>query len=496
MKKLIVIGAGISGLGMAVYAARSGYDVTVLEQHIIPGGLSTSWRRKGYFFEGGMHWMTGSSPLLPLNKVWHEIGALKDNNPIYNRPVLYTILGAGKDGSNLELYRDLKKLEEHLIENSPSDKRAIRRFCRDVRKFQKVHLPIGDVRGLKSTHPRRPKLTELMAMAPAGLMYSSLRKTSYQDYVNKIKHPYIRHLLCSVNSSEFNALSFLYTLGQFTSGDCGFPEGGSLRMAQNMADTLLSLGGKIQYRTKVQKIQVEGSRVRGVIVDGKLIEADSVAIGFDSMTAVDTMFERPLDEPWVSRMKNDVSIEQNMFVGLGLKTQIEGLPEAPVFPLENEFEAAGIRFNRFRLNYYTGDEYAPPGCSVMTCILIGDSYDYWKSKKADGTYKEEKEKVIERFITELEKHIPEIKGNVEVTDLATPLTYERYTSSYRGSWMSVWKPGKFSFTFPSKSSTIEGLYFANERVRMPGGLPICAWAGRNAAQCLCRDDNVVFNCGD
>ena len=132
----------------------------------------------------------------------------------------------------------------------------------------------------------------------------------------------------------------------------------------------------------------------------------------------------------------------------------------------------------------------------MTCILIGDSYDYWKSKKADGTYKEEKEKVIERFITELEKHIPEIKGNVEVTDLATPLTYERYTSSYRGSWMSVWKPGKFSFTFPSKSSTIEGLYFANERVRMPGGLPICAWAGRNAAQCLCRDDGVVFNCGD
>lgn len=207
-------------------------------------------------------------------------------------------------------------------------------------------------------------------------MYSSLRKTSYQDYVNKIKHPYIRHLLCSVNSSEFNALSFLYTLGQFTSGDCGFPEGGSLRMAQNMADTLLSLGGKIQYKTKVQKVVVQDSRVKGVIVDGKLIEADSVAIGFDSMTAVDTMFERPLDEPWVSRMKNDVSIEQNMFVGLGLKTQIEGLPEAPVFPLEKEFEAAGLAFNRFRLNYYTGDEYAPSGCSVMTCILIGDSYDY------------------------------------------------------------------------------------------------------------------------
>ncbi|MBR5668466.1 MAG: FAD-dependent oxidoreductase, partial [Spirochaetales bacterium] len=122
MKKLIVIGAGISGLAMAVYAARSGYDVTVLEQHIVPGGLSTSWKRKGYYFEGGMHWLTGSSPKLPLNRVWREVGALKENNPVYNRPVLYTIIGAGKDGANLELYRDLDKLEAHLTETSPSDK--------------------------------------------------------------------------------------------------------------------------------------------------------------------------------------------------------------------------------------------------------------------------------------------------------------------------------------------------------------------------------------
>ncbi|MBP5357846.1 MAG: NAD(P)/FAD-dependent oxidoreductase [Treponema sp.] len=496
MKKLIVIGAGISGLAMAVYAARSGYDVTVLEQHILPGGLSTSWKRKGYYFEGGMHWLTGSSPKLPLNRVWREVGALKENNPVYNRPVLYTIIGAGKDGANLELYRDLDKLEAHLTETSPSDKRAIHRFCSDVRKFQKVHLPINDLRGLKSTRPCKTRLPELMAMGPAGLRYSYLRKTSYEDYVNLIKNPSIRHLLSSVNSSEYNALSFVYTLGQFTSGDCGFPEGGSIRMAQNMADTLLSYGGKIEYRTKVQKIVVEDARVKGVMVDGNLVEADRVAIGFDTLAAVDTLFDKPLDEPWVSQMKGNVSLLQCMFFGIGVRTQIEGFTDTPVIPLEKEFEAAGLKFPRIRLNYYSGEEYAPAGCSTLTCLLIGDSYDFWKGKKLDGTYQEEKKRLIERFVALLEEKVPQLRGKVEVTDLATPCTYERYTSSYRGSWMSIWKAGKKSFTFPSKSESIEGLYFANERVRMPGGLPICGWSGRNAAQWLCRDDDVVFNCGD
>ena len=68
MYKLVVIGAGISGLSAGIYAARAGFDVTIVEQHNIPGGLSTSWSRKGYYFEGGMHWLTGSSPEMPFTR--------------------------------------------------------------------------------------------------------------------------------------------------------------------------------------------------------------------------------------------------------------------------------------------------------------------------------------------------------------------------------------------------------------------------------------------
>ena len=83
-KRVIIVGAGISGLTAGIYARRSGFDVTILESHNIPGGLSTAWKRKGYLFEGGMHWLTGSSEEMPLNRIWKETGALQENNPIFN----------------------------------------------------------------------------------------------------------------------------------------------------------------------------------------------------------------------------------------------------------------------------------------------------------------------------------------------------------------------------------------------------------------------------
>ena len=81
-KRIAVVGAGIAGLAAGVYARQSGFDVTVFESHTIPGGASTSWSRKGYLFEGGMHWLTGSSPKTALNAVWTEIGALNPEVPV------------------------------------------------------------------------------------------------------------------------------------------------------------------------------------------------------------------------------------------------------------------------------------------------------------------------------------------------------------------------------------------------------------------------------
>ena len=264
MSKVVVIGAVIAGLSAGIYAARAGFDVTILEQHNIPGGLSTSWSRKGYYFEGGMHWLTGSSPEMPLNKVWKETGALKDNNPIELRDPLYNVID--ENGKTLSLYRYLPQMEKALIDYAPEDKARIKKMCREIKDFTNFHMPVFDIKGCRCKNPVPLHPGEFIKMLPSVLRVPGLMKTSYEEYVARFKNKNLRHLLNSVIGYRYNALSFIYTLGSFASGDCGYPAGGSIRMANNMLETYKELGGKILFRTKAENVQVDDYMEVGYIL--------------------------------------------------------------------------------------------------------------------------------------------------------------------------------------------------------------------------------------
>ena len=51
-KSILIIGAGVGGLSAGCYAAMNGYRTTIVEMHSRPGGVCTSWTRKGYVFDG------------------------------------------------------------------------------------------------------------------------------------------------------------------------------------------------------------------------------------------------------------------------------------------------------------------------------------------------------------------------------------------------------------------------------------------------------------
>src|SRR5690554_1774507 len=72
-KKVVIIGAGIAGLSAGCYFQINGYDTEIYEARNIPGGLCTSWNKKGYLIEGCIHGLLGSAPTHPFYKLWNEI---------------------------------------------------------------------------------------------------------------------------------------------------------------------------------------------------------------------------------------------------------------------------------------------------------------------------------------------------------------------------------------------------------------------------------------
>jgi phytoene dehydrogenase-like protein len=53
----IIIGAGIGGLTCGALLAKSGLKTLIIEQHSIPGGYCTSFKRKGFVFDSAVHFI-------------------------------------------------------------------------------------------------------------------------------------------------------------------------------------------------------------------------------------------------------------------------------------------------------------------------------------------------------------------------------------------------------------------------------------------------------
>ena len=480
-KKVIVVGAGVAGLSAAFYSRRAGYEVTVYEQGNCPGGVSTSWRRRGYTFDGGIHWLVGSSPRFqPFHKRWVETGALQANNPIVCADPVFVFRS---ENVSLHLWRDMDRLTQELLAIAPEDRKAIHSLRRDVQLIA-TYMPA--MQGLGDFCRR---LLSLPAFVPRFVF---LLRTSTRQYIECFRNPVVKEMLTSVLNVEQNALSLVGTLVGYALGDNGYPEGGSRRLADNMEQTVLQAGCSIVYRAKVERIYIEKNRVKGVLVrQGEAAEnvtlqpADYVIVAMDTCTALRTLFNSPLQEKWARKLAKGMDSEHCSLLSLGVKKDLSYLPSALRIHLKEHVVMAGYEYSTLWVYRYSDrDGYAPDGCSSLTILFQGNTYDYWKAAMDDDSYVETKKAFVEKAVQLLTEYLPEIEGQIAVTDLATPITYERYCGCYEGGYMGIWRANQNPFHVPVKSKTVHGLRFAGMRTFMSGGLPVSVQSGYKAAKSL------------
>ncbi|MCL2805891.1 MAG: NAD(P)/FAD-dependent oxidoreductase [Treponema sp.] len=488
MKKIVVIGAGISGLSAAIYAKRSGFDVTICEQHNIPGGMCTSWKRKGYLFEGAVHWLTGSNSKTNFYQVWKETGALGENVKILLSDPFYAV---ENNGQVIYLYRDIDKTAAQFSGLSPNDKKLLHRLVKDVKAFSCFQMPVYDIKGVKSQNPKRISTGAMLKMMPAITRIGRLKKISCKQYARQFEHPGLRRLF-NIVPEEFSAIALIATLATFNTGDGGYPEGGSLAMAERMAKTFTDLGGKLLLKTKVKKINIENGITTGVTLENGTLAADAVIVTQETIAAVNQLFDTPPDDEWITNLCANTKPVACTFIGVGIKAAIPHMP-IPAWELNEPITYAGKTITEISFyNYSDYNGYAPEGCTVITSALISDTYDFWKKAKEDGLYDKEKQNLANQISRVICKKYPQAEGKIEAIDIATPLTYERYTGAYHGSWMTVAGTTDKMKAYPGFVKNITGLYFAGHRMVSPGGLPVALTSGRRAAQMVCRQFGVVF----
>jgi len=73
---VIIIGAGLGGLTAGAKLAKEGKKVLLLEQHDRPGGCATTFKRRGFTMEVGLHEMDGLHPKDMKGKIFHDLGRI------------------------------------------------------------------------------------------------------------------------------------------------------------------------------------------------------------------------------------------------------------------------------------------------------------------------------------------------------------------------------------------------------------------------------------
>jgi phytoene dehydrogenase-like protein len=165
-------------------------------------------------------------------------------------------------------------------------------------------------------------------------------------------------------------------------------------------------------------------------------------------------------------------------------------PHALALFLEDPLEVSGKKYERLDIEIFNFDKnLAPPGKTVIK-VMFGASYGYWKDLRADRErYEYQKQEIARAVIDRLDKRFPGLKGQVEMVDVATPVTFENYTGNWKG--LQAWMPpdGGFGTMMNGFTRSLPGLdnfYMAGQWAEAMIGISTAALSGRNLVRHLCK----------
>jgi len=491
MKKIIIIGAGIAGLTAGIYARLNGFDTELYEMHDKPGGECTGWSRGRYHFDGCLHWLMGSKPGTSLNGIWRDTGALDDNITIANHAIFARY---EMDGRTLDIHTDADKLEKELIELSPKDEKEIRKLCSDVRALGTIAIPLEkpfdmiDIKaGMKYAFKHMPQIVKIER-------YQKMRS---DKFLSKFKDPLIKMAFRNMMSLDFRPSWILMTLASLNDGDSGFPLGGSLALAKRMEKRFLDLGGKAFYNAKIDKIAIHEGKAKGIkLCDGSLRDADFIISAADGHATLYDMLDNCHTPEYFRELFSDnekYPTTRSSLVMLGVNCNFRDKPRSIVWKLDSPLDGGGFMNESMNFTHYCYDpSMAPEGKSVLNCCILS-RFDHWNELYRDReNYRAEKKRLLDDVCAAVISRFPEVDGNIEITDVATPMTYVRYCNTWRGSWMA-WSTGeKVSSYHSGILPKLKGFIMAGQWTMPPGGLPGAGMAGRFAVQRLCIMEGIEF----
>lgn len=488
-KNIAIIGGGIAGLCAAVYALKCGYSVEVLEMSDVPGGLAMSWRRGPYTFETCLHWLVGSRPGADLHAQWAEVFDIARLTFVDPQEFVRV---ESESGESLSVFTSVDRLEAELLRRAPQDAEPISALIHAIRTLGKFR--IVDPSGSLASNWRN-----ILHDVPVFPLLMKLSKITNRDYGKRFSDPLISRFFGSGDMGRLSAVALVLSLAWMNTQNAGYCHGGSQAIIRLIEEEIRSLGGRITYGAKVERLLVEDSVATGVqLANGRMLRADWVISAADGhATLFDMLGGKYVDAATKKRYEQMETFPSYLQVSLGLERDLTGEPPMLTRVLDKPLtvdpgtEIEAISFRVF--NY--DPTFAPRGHTVVTSFLPTRNFDYWKDlrQRNVAAYRTEKHRVADAVVEILERRIPGVRDSIAICDVSTPATVYRYTGNWQGS-MEGWllTPGTSVRQLPNTLDGLRKFVMIGQWVMPGGGLPSGLMTARSGIKMICHEDHQPF----
>jgi len=506
----VVVGAGLGGLSAAALLARRGARVLVVDRHYVAGGNATVFKRRGYEFDVGVHYIGGCGPGGTVPRILRAAGA---------EDVTFEELDP--DGIDTLVFPDftfrvpkgIEALRRRLHEQFPSEQRGIDRYLAVVDLLMRAQSPSF----------AWSSLNEIGASVRGSLLLARWHGATLGAFLDTCTQNERLRAVLSAQSGDYAlppsraslvigaGLTAHYLQGAYV------PRGGGQVLSDRLAEAIERSGGKILLRTSARRILVERRRVQGVEIESKhlgvrVVRAPVVVSNADLKQTMENLVgavhwkRRTVERTRAFEMSPALGI---VYLGLRRDLRAEGHPRTnywihPDYDAERPY--AAVRRGELADDPFafvsiasvkdpSNPRLAPPGRTNMQIMTLAPSSPAsWGVTEAEvqsgaysksEAYRKRKEAFGDSLIEATRRVFPSLRDEIAFCEVATPLTHRRFTSATGGtSYGIAVTPQQYLWNRPAPRTEIEGLYLCGASCRTGNGIVGALLSGVMAASAI------------
>ncbi len=504
-KKVIVIGAGLSGLTAAAYLAKAGHPVTLYEQAPEIGGVTATLRENGYAWDLGPLLVEGMAPDERGGHILKDLGladkvALQSGSRGYVFPDF--------DLWRPDTYAGPHWRRERLKALFPAERQPIDNYYAFYNRMLDVvalnaHVDVA-------REPRRSLLKLQLWRA-----YNRVKQRENWSAQQLMDHFFVDKRLKAVftsiladfvaRPSRFPALAVpvlnvensfddriprrLSSAGkrpsfQFFLDGCG-------QLVKALGTTLRQRGVRIYTRATVEKILVESDRVRGVVLAGGHIEPAEIVVasGGAKETFLSLVGREYLTTDFAYLVDELELMESVFMVHLGVDLDPRPFQPGPLGYYYGTYDIEAGVAACLRGQYHEGADgfvlyipsmhsptMAPQRHHAITIYTIAPN------ELNEGTWEGRRREMANKLVTYAERVIPELRDHIRTQVIMTPDDFrERTHQDHHAFGGRVPVLGQEA---PGYATPVKGLWFIGSQSKSGGGIQSVMVGARDAVRLI------------